>query len=150
MHSSPSSAVNKAHAFACVPIRAIHVVPWICALLPHPPYTKYACERIESRPLSLGAVNRTLGPVTNTNLAPQKEDSRVSRVSLRFSLSLSLSLHGAGRSLLFVDLIGSRGSDMAQPFVKKDDDLDEEGRVETLIEPSSLCRIGGFLRFRLK
>ncbi|CAL9116578.1 unnamed protein product, partial [Musa acuminata var. zebrina] len=49
-------------------------------------------------------------------------------VSLRFSLSLSLSLslHGAGRSLLFVDLIGSRSSDMAQPFVKKDDDLDEE------------------------
>ncbi|KAJ8467044.1 hypothetical protein OPV22_029596 [Ensete ventricosum] len=33
---------------------------------------------------------------------------------------------GTIRSFPLVDPIGSRGSDMAQPFVKKDDDLDEE------------------------
>ncbi|RWV92681.1 hypothetical protein GW17_00044920, partial [Ensete ventricosum] len=54
---------------------------------------------------------------------------------------------GTIRSFPLVDPIGSRGSDMAQPFVKKDDDLDEEGGLSTLFDPSLMffCRISGFL-----
>ncbi|RWW46414.1 hypothetical protein BHE74_00047660 [Ensete ventricosum] len=54
---------------------------------------------------------------------------------------------GTIRSFPLVDPIGSRGSDMAQPFVKKDDDLDEEGGLSTLFDPSLMFfyRISGFL-----